>query len=63
MQWHFVVFACFLGGTPLAYQLKNTVKDLKVEVVALGRTLRQGFFILRMKKIEVVQALSLLTPW
>jgi hypothetical protein len=40
------------------------VKDLKVEVevVVLGRTLGQGFFILRMKKTEVVQALLLLTP-
>jgi hypothetical protein len=67
MQWlqNFAVIACFLGGTPPAYQLRNWLETLKVEVgvVTLGRTLGHGFFILRAQDTAVVRALLLLTPW
>jgi hypothetical protein len=67
MEWlqNFAVIACFLGGTPLAYQLRNWIEDLKAEVglVTMGRILGQGFFVLRAKETEVIKALLTLTPW
>jgi hypothetical protein len=41
------------------------LEDLKLEVgvVALGRSLGQGFFILRAQETKLVQAMLLLIPW
>jgi hypothetical protein len=36
---------------------------VEVGLVSPGRNLGQGFFILRVKEMEVVRALLLLTPW
>jgi hypothetical protein len=67
MQWlqTYAIIACFLGGTPPAYQLRNWLEALKLEVgvVTLGRTLGHGFFILQAQDTEVVRAILLLTPW